>query len=81
MRPLPLVLLLAATMTAGSCYAVDMGLRPDQFGDAVTNASKRQGTNIDWGTPVCGEPKYLTGVCVWSMTERTVSTRTGLPES
>ena len=70
MRPLPLVLLLAATMTAGSCYAVDMGLRPDQFGDAVTNASKRQGTNIDWGTPVCGEPKYLTGVCVWSMTER-----------
>jgi hypothetical protein len=33
MKPLPLVILLAATMAAGSCYAVDMGLRPDQFGD------------------------------------------------
>lgn len=69
MRRLPLVLLLAATI-GGPSYAVDMGLRPDQFGDAVTKASMRQGTNIDWGTPVCGEPKYLNGVCVWSMTDR-----------
>jgi hypothetical protein len=70
MRPLPRLLLLAATMAAGPCYAVDMGLRSDQFGDAVTMASMRQGTDIDWGTPVCGEPKYLSGVCVWSMTNR-----------
>ena len=63
------VFLLATMMTTGPCYAVDMGLRPDQFGDASTRASERQGGHIDWGKSECGEPKYLNGVCVWSLSK------------
>lgn len=73
--------LLVANVATPASMAQSLGIKAADVGPRVTGASARIGERVDWGAGTCGEPKYLSGTCVWelgpqlSLTANTISSQ------
>ena len=64
------ILAIAALVLGPSTFparAQNLGVPGRDVGTLFTAASTRIGDHVDWGRPDCGEPKYLSGTCVWTL--------------